>query len=245
MKNPISDIRKRYIARFIGRIGIFAACVLSYLFDWVNFDILDGFKFFKRLSVLHALWAVWLMDMAFQLYPARNIALGSHKLFKNRFRPVLEKINIQALKTYIIRTSQAAYKVFILWGLLIAGLGALHHIGILQDVHLFLISVLFYVCDLICVLIFCPFRLIMKNKCCTTCRIFNWDHLMMFSPMLFIQGFFSISLIALSLCVFMAWEICIILYPERFWEKSNMALKCSECTDKLCTQYCRKLRVNK
>ena len=32
------------------------------------------------------------------------------------------------------------------------------------------------------------------------------------------------------------------MYPERFWDKSNAALKCSECTDKLCTQYCQKLR---
>ena len=85
----------------------------------------------------------------------------------------------------------------------------------------------------------------MKNKCCTTCRIFNWDHLMMFTPMLFIKGFYSYSLILLAFGVFAVWEICVFLYPERFWENSNMALKCSECTDKLCTQYCRKLRQAK
>jgi hypothetical protein len=33
-----------------------------------------------------------------------------------------------------------------------------------------------------------------------------------------------------------------MLYPERFWEISNIALQCSNCTDKLCTQYCKKLR---
>lgn len=33
-----------------------------------------------------------------------------------------------------------------------------------------------------------------------------------------------------------------IAYPERFWDHSNAALQCSECTDKLCTQYCHKLR---
>ena len=33
-----------------------------------------------------------------------------------------------------------------------------------------------------------------------------------------------------------------MMYPERFWDHSNAALKCSECTDKLCTQYCRRLR---
>ena len=31
-------------------------------------------------------------------------------------------------------------------------------------------------------------------------------------------------------------------YPERFSEMTNAALKCSKCTDKLCTQYCQKCR---
>lgn len=65
---------------------------------------------------------------------------------------------------------------------------------------------------------------------------------MMFTPMLFVKGFFSLSLLAMSIVVWCAWELCVLIYPERFWEKSNIALKCSECTDKLCTQYCQKLR---
>ena len=40
----------------------------------------------------------------------------------------------------------------------------------------------------------------------------------------------------------LVWEVCIMIYPERFWDKSNLSLKCTECTDKLCTQYCQKLR---
>ena len=114
--------------------------------------------------------------------------------------------------------------------------------GVLNRAGLFLISVLFYVCDLICVLIWCPFRLLMRTRCCTTCRIFNWDHLMMFSPMIFLGGFYAVSLIVLAFLAWLVWELCIMMYPERFWDKSNAALKCSECTDKLCTQYCRKLR---
>ena len=105
-----------------------------------------------------------------------------------------------------------------------------------------LITIVFYVCDLICVLIWCPFRLIMRNRCCTTCRIFNWDHLMMFSPMVFVGGFFAESLFVLSLIVWIVWELCILMHPERFWEQTNQALRRSECTDKLCTQYCQKLR---
>ncbi len=242
MKQTTSKIRKRYIARLIGRIIVLVLSVAIYFDLNEQLDVLYDFEFFKKLSVFHVLWAIWMLDMLFQLIPAKDIALGSQKLFRQRFKPVVEKINIKALKKHIITTTQSAYKVFILWGGLIAVLGVLHHYKLLTDEHLFLISVLFYVCDLICVLIWCPFRLIMKNKCCTTCRIFNWDHLMMFTPMIFIKGFYSISLLVASFAVWLVWELYFFIYPERFWENSNMALKCSECTDKLCTQYCKKLR---
>ncbi|MBQ8537093.1 MAG: hypothetical protein IJ461_06810, partial [Clostridia bacterium] len=66
----------------------------------------------------------------------------------------------------------------------------------------------------------------MKNRCCTTCRIFNWDHLMMFSPLVFIHSFYAQSLFLLALAVFFVWEGCILLYPERFWEQTNEALRC-------------------
>ncbi len=245
MKDVTSKTRKRYIARLFGRIIILIACVAMYFLGFEEFKILDGFAFFERFSPFHLLWVIWFLDMLFQLIPAKDVALGSQKLFKQRFRPVIEKINAKALKQYIVSTTQSAYKVFIVWGSLIAVLGVLRYFEILSNKHLFLISVLFYVCDLICVLIWCPFRLIMKNKCCTTCRIFNWDHLMMFTPMIFIKGFYSISLLVMAFAVWVVWELCVIIYPERFWENSNMSLKCSECTDKLCTQYCRKLRDNK
>ena len=242
LKTPLSDIRKRYIARLVGRCFILLFAIALYLTGFEKHDVLQGFAFFERITWMHVLWVIWVLDMLFQLIPVKNIALGSHKVFKQRFRPVLERINMDALKKYIITTTKSAYKVMIIWVVLIAALGLLKRWSVLTDVHLFLISVLFYVCDLICVLVWCPFRLIMKNKCCTTCRIFNWDHLMMFTPMLFVKGFYSISLLVMAFAIWLIWELCVMLYPERFWEKSNAALKCSECTDKLCIQYCQKLR---
>ena len=164
------------------------------------------------------------------------------KLFANRFQPIRDKINYEALRSYILTTTKAAYKVFLLWCTLIAAIGIFYWTGIISKMGLFMISVCFYVCDLICVLIWCPFRLLMKTRCCTTCRIFNWDHLMMFSPLIFMGGFYAVSLVVLAILAWLVWEVCIMMYPERFWDKSNAALKCSECTDKLCTQYCQKLR---
>ena len=239
----MSDIRKNYILRFIFRIIAFLFCICVYIFSPDEFSVLDGFNFFKSFSVFHILWIIWVFDMFLQIIPIKNkIPLGSQKLFANRFRPIREKINPKSVKQYIKTTTLSAYKVFVLWVLLIGIIGFLYFADFIDKKQLFLISVFFYVCDLFCVLIWCPFRLIMKNKCCTTCRIFNWDHLMMFSPLIFAGGFYSLSLVAFSLIAFIVWELCVLIFPERFWEITNVSLKCSECTDKLCTQYCHKLR---
>ena len=238
----MSVTRKKYFARLFGRIAIFIACIIM-CFKPENFTILEGMKFFDSFHIFHLLWGIWIIDMILQIIPIKNkIALGSQKLWANRFKPIREKINTKNLKNYIVTTTKSAYKVFIIWTLLIVVLGVLYYFGIIDKIWLFMISVFFYVCDLICVLIWCPFRLIMKNKCCTTCRIFNWDHLMMFSPLIFVGGFFSISLVIMAILAWIVWELCVLLYPERFCEMTNAALKCANCTDKLCTQYCQKLR---
>jgi len=239
----MSSTRKKYFLRLIFRCIVLVLCCVGYVLSPGAFSILEGMNFFRECSVLHLLWLIWMADMIQQIIPVKNkLPLGSMKLFASRFRPIREKINYEALRSYIVTTTKAAYKVFILWCLLLAVIGGLYYGGILNKPMLFLISVLFYVCDLICVLIWCPFRLMMRTRCCTTCRIFNWDHLMMFSPLMFMGGFYGMSLFLISLLAWLVWELCIMMYPERFWDKSNLALKCSECTDKLCTQYCQKLR---
>ena len=239
----MSPVRKRYITRLVLRCVVLVLCAALALFAPEEFAILEGMNFFRRFSLLHLLWAVWVGDMVLQIIPIRNkVPLGSQKLFANRFRPIRDKINYEALRSYIVTTTRAAYKVFLLWWTLIGAIGLLYSWDIIGKTGLFLISVVFYVCDLICVLIWCPFRLMMKTRCCTTCRIFNWDHLMMFSPLLFMGGFFGMSLALLATADWLVWEISVMTHPERFWDKSNQVLKCSECTDKLCTQYCQKLR---
>lgn len=242
-RSTMSKTRARYFLRLFGRIVILLIGVLTYIFDKEQFDVAKGWNFFHSLSLMHLLWGIWLWDMILQLMPVKaHISIGSQKIFESLFRPIKEKINHQNLKKYIKDTTAAAYEVMVIWVALTVVLSLLHVTGIIDTGLMILISIFFYVCDLICVLIWCPFRLIMKNKCCTTCRIFNWDHLMMFLPIVAVNSFYSWSLVVFSFIIWLIWELCVFIYPERFWENSNMALKCSECTDKLCTQYCRKLR---
>ena len=233
----MSAMRKRYFTRLICRIVIFALSIALFFWRPDELRILRGLNFFKKFSPLHLLWGVWVFDMICQIVPvSRRIALGSRKLFRECFRPARGKINSRDLRSYIVSATRSAYSVIILWTALLAVLGTLYYTDIIADSILFLISVGFYVCDLICVLIWCPFRILLSTRCCTTCRIFNWDHFMMFSPMVFIGGFFALSLFALAVAALVLWEVNLALHPERFCEHSNIALRCSECTDRLCAR---------
>ena len=241
----MSMTRRQYFIRLVLRIVVLIACGLTLTFFPSAFGVIEGMRFFSELSPLHALWCVWMLDMILQLVPVGRefyISIGSQKLFATHFRPIREKITRHALSEYVLSTTRAAYRVMLLWIGLIAVIAGLYFSGVICRTGLFMISVAFYVCDLICVLIWCPFRLIMNNKCCTTCRIFNWDHLMMFSPLVFAGGFMCLSLFVMSVVNWTVWELGVYFHPERFCERTNAALRCSECTDKLCTQYCQKLR---
>ena len=239
----MSKLKKVYVAKLVFRCLVLAACTALYFLRPAAFAVLDGWQFFSRLSPLHILWGLWVVDMLMQILPVKNkLPVGSQKLFVNRFRPVRERVNRESLKKYAVTATTYAYRVFFLWVVLIAAFGVCYHYGLLDDRKLILISAHFYVFDLVCVVIWCPFRLLMKTRCCTTCRIFNWDHMMMLSPLIFVGGFFAVSLVVLATVTWLTWEVCVLLYPERFWEGSNAALKCAECTDGLCRGQCRKLR---
>ena len=238
-----SPLRRTFMLRLTGRCAILALCAALLALAPEQFDALRGMNFFRQPSALHLLWLLWMFNMIAQLMPGRPCApLGSQKLFARRFRPAGLHFDAQALRRHIVETTKSAHLVMLLWTALTLLIGALHCAGVLTDEAVLLIVVFFYVSDLICVLIWCPFRLLMKNRCCTTCRIYNWDHIIMFAPMVFVRGFYGLSLFAMSVVDWLVWELSVALHPERFWVQRNEALRCRSCTDKLCTQYCQKLR---
>ena len=98
-----------------------------------------------------------------------------------------------------------------------------------------LIALAYSVCDMICILFFCPFQTwFMKNRCCATCRIYNWDFAMMFTPLLFVPHFYTWSLLGIALALLIEWEYLLHKYPERFSESTNQCLSCANCPEKLC-----------
>jgi hypothetical protein len=233
------SLRKTYNMRLAVRICLLLLSIVMYFSYPQSFAVLTGFNFFHQFSWLHLLWLIWVMDMIMQLTPLKGyLALGSLKHFKSFYQPLKESIDTKKLISFAKRSQLDALKVFLVWSMIVAGIGLVWAAGLLKEKELLLLAVVFYVCDLICVLFWCPFRAwILKNRCCTTCRIFNWDHLMMFSPLFFAPGFYTGSLLIMAAAVFLMWEASFILHPQRFWEKTNAALQCRNCTDKLCAKF--------
>lgn len=100
-------------------------------------------------------------------------------------------------------------------------------------------SLFYFLFDMICVVLWCPLQLaLMRNRCCTTCQIFNWDGIMTVTPLLFVPCWFSALLVLASFVVLGRWELAFIRHPERFDERTNASLSCVNCKDKLC--YLRK-----
>lgn len=113
--------------------------------------------------------------------------------------------------------------------------------GALYQEQALIVWVLFYfLFDMICVVLWCPVQLlVMRNRCCTTCQIFNWDAIMTVTPLLLIAGdlacaWFAWPLLMLALVILVRWELAFARHPERFDERTNASLACANCKDKLC-----------
>ncbi len=229
-------MRKKYMSRFIFRVLVLISIIILYLQESEMFAALEPGQFLKKLTPLHALWAVWLGDMVMKLCPPKGtLALGTTKQCKSQYVPTNRPQAKAKLKQYINQSTKKVLPIFLIWTVLGIVTTLLKRSNLVGSAELFLVSVFFYVCDLICVLFWCPFRVFfMHNRCCTTCRIFNWDHIMMTTPLISIGSLFSWTLIGGSLLIFLIWEFRVYRYPERFFEGTNAALQCRNCTDHLC-----------
>ena len=107
--------------------------------------------------------------------------------------------------------------------------------GYLDDGFMILLCSAYSVCDIICILFFCPFQTwFLKNKCCSTCRIYNWDYAMMFTPLLLVRRSYLWLLLVVSLILLIRWEVTFFRHPERFSENTNAFINCANCNEKLC-----------
>ena len=229
-KNVLSRCSTLHYAKLIYRSGLFLAVAAVYLagkISGMDTAISDG----HNLQWLRALiWIVFTVEMVLRLFPSSVESMGCQKQFARNYRPNPGK-ELPDLTQPKKRVAAVAAAWIVLNGII----GALYFLKVIDRDLLIIICLGYAVCDMICILFFCPFQTwFMKNKCCTTCKIYNWDYAMMFTPLVFIPGIYTWSLLALAITILIVWQVRLHRYPERFCEQTNQSLACQNCQEKLC-----------
>ncbi len=233
VKIKATPMFKRYYFRLLGRIAIFAFIFSMYLFKREWFYNLVFEPFIWKISIFHILWGIFMFVMIIHIFPNRLITMAQRKSKSIHYVPkAFFKLE---LYEYVQDQNKKAWRVLLCWLILNGFFGALYLVGLIGEVDLWMLVVFFFCSDMLCIMVFCPFQtFIMKNKCCVNCRIFDWGHFMMFSPTIFMKGFFSWSLFFTACVVLLKWEFTYSAYPERFWSGSNETLDCAKCNDRIC-----------
>lgn len=225
----LSKISLLHYIKLICRSLLLIAATIIYLYYKItNKEINIGNL--ELTIVFSIIWLIYFLEMIIRFFPSKLESMGCQKQFEQNYILNEDKKELPFKQKPI-----TTFIVFISWIILNGIIGILYFTNIIDRGILLLISFAYGVCDMICILFFCPFQTwIMKNKCCTTCRIYNWDFAMMFTPLIFIPSLYTYSLVILSLMLLLKWEIYYHKYPERFSEETNCNLHCNNCQEKLC-----------
>jgi len=144
-------------------VFLFVAALFLWAPDWLDFTA--G----KPLTVpLVLLWLAVACSMLAQLNPKSALTAGCMKQYPNRFEPVAN-YSRQSLKEAVRQQNRGALKVAAVWltGNLVFGI--LYWRRTIGVAELVLLCALYYLCDLICVLFFCPFQTFLMGN-----RVMGW-----------------------------------------------------------------------
>lgn len=228
--SPLSKVTRRYLLDFLFRLTIFLLITCIYLLRPGQLD----FTAPGLTWPLALLWAAVLASMLSQLNANSGLTTGCLKQYPGRFDPVPD-YDPQALARAVRWQNRGAAKVAAVWLAVNLCFGLLYHCGLLAAPSLVLLCALAYLCDLVCVLFFCPFQFfLMHNRCCVNCRIFAWGSWMMAAPLMCVPHWYAWTLFGTGLLVLWVWEARFRRYPERFWYGSNRNLQCASCREQLC-----------
>ena len=222
-KIKLSKIYALHYFKLIMRSLLFVICLIFYILGRAH--VLTD-----NIVLPTVVWVFFFIGMLLRFFPSRFESRGCQKQFKRNYEP-REDDSIPETHSW-----KKTFIVFFVWTALNGIIGALYLFGLFDRGILILIALAYSVCDIICILFFCPFQTwFMKNRCCTTCRIYNWDFAMMFTPLIFIPHWYTYSLLGFALLLLLRWEVTYRLHPERFSASTNKCLDCSRCEEKLCS----------
>ena len=226
----LSKVTKKYLLDFCFRLSVFLFVAAVYVLAPQQLEFTRN-AFTVPLVIL---WIAVIFSMLIQLNPKSALTTGCLKQFPSRHDPVAV-YDAEKLQKAVREQNVGAVKVAAVWVIVNALFWALYHMGRMRSRTLILLCALCYLCDLVCVLFFCPFQFfLMHNRCCVNCRIFAWGSWMMAAPLMGVPHLYSWSLAGAGIVVLAVWEWRYRRHPERFWFGSNRNLQCAHCAEKLC-----------
>lgn len=224
-----------HLARLFIRFGIFLMFVVSYFKGTSLFEQVLTFHPLGPPSAVHIIWLYLMLEIIVHFIPPVNKNSVYGKVYRKNYSPPPVGYDRQALSRYVSDMNIRALKVFFVWLFVTVVAAALIFFKIIGSYEAIMLSLFYSVCDLICLLFWCPFQwFFMKNRCCVNCRIYSWDAFMLYTPFVFVDSFFTLSLFFTGLINLLVWEITFALHPERFWFGSNPSLGCKSCWGRLC-----------
>ena len=228
-RQKISIVSTIHYFRLVYRSVLFILLLIEYVLYRAGVQEFPEPGIGRQTAVSLIIWIVFAVEMIFRFFPSKYESPGCQKQFKRNY--------VKSGRTEIkIADNNATILVALIWVVFNAVFGALYMLDVFDKGIMFLLCLAYSVCDMICILFFCPFQSwLLKNKCCGSCRIYNWDYAMMFTPLFFVRRGYYWSLLALSIALLLRWEITFYRHPERFSEKTNEYLKCKNCTERLCS----------
>ena len=227
-KRKLSHISLLHYWKLIYRSALFLLTLVIYIVNRVRGSRFSFHDVEDRYALLFAIGIVFLVEMVLRFFPSRFESMGCQKQFARNYIP---RENAGPRPS----TRWSTLAVALAWLGLNGAIGAAYFLDWIDEGILLLISLFYSVCDMICILFFCPFQTwFMKNKCCGSCRIYNWDYAMMFTPLIFIPHYYTWGLLGVALLLLLVWELAAWLHPERFDERTNECLSCAHCKEKLC-----------
>ena len=226
----ISKISTLHYFKLVFRSVLFLFALILYVRNILH----GGEPWFETVrnypALLNLIWIVFALEMVARCFPSGIESMGCQKLFARNYIPQLGC----SVKAYRVNW-KVTFAMAAAWLALNGAIGLLYWLEWIDEGILLLIALAYSVCDMICIVFFCPFQTwFMKNKCCGTCRIYNWDFAMMFTPLVFVKHAYTWSLLGIALVVLLQWEITYRIHPERFYDGTNQSLLCANCKEKLC-----------
>jgi len=214
---------RKHIYKLIFRAALFLLAVFFHI------DFTNPFVYPLSAVFLGIIWLILVVEMTERIIPNKKVTMGARKHFATSFATAKPLQSITKLH-------QGAFLSSFSWFIITSAIiFTLHIVGQLSPQNILILTLFYSLVDLAFIIFFCPFRkLFMKNFCCQSCRIYNWDYMMMCAPLLLFPSLFSLTLVGLAALVLIFWEYNLIKNPQRFKRETNGNLRCDSCVDKLC-----------